>query len=201
MSDQDSAADDQGLPATARAVLGILSFEDELTGYDVKRWAEQSLAFFYWAPSQSQIYSELRRLEVLGLVSSRVEQTHAAKSRRLYGITDGGRRRMREWADEPVAEAVVLKHPVVLRLWAAHNGDRHRLIDALADHRDDATRRSERAAAHAANAADVEAWHYSAMSLEWSARFWREEAERAEWMRHQLEEEEGRAPSSAGSSE
>ena len=189
MDDEATTTADADLPATARAVLGILSFEDALTGYDVKRWADQSLAFFYWAPSQSQIYGELRRLEALGLVDSLVEQTHAAKSRRVYRITERGLLRMREWADEPILEPVVLKHPMVLRLWAAHNGDRRRLIAALREHEDDADDRADRAAAHARNAADVPAWHYSSLSLEWSARYWREEAERTAWMRERLEAE------------
>ncbi|QTV79060.1 PadR family transcriptional regulator [Microbacterium sp. NIBRBAC000506063] len=95
-----SAADDAigavaDLPATTWAVLGILSFDSALSGYDVKRWADQSLAFFYWAPSQSQIYGELRRLESLGLATSLIEQTHAAKSRRVYEITPSGGRRSR----------------------------------------------------------------------------------------------------------
>ena len=189
MDDEATTAANADLPATARAVLGILSFGDALTGYDVKRWADQSLAFFYWAPSQSQIYGELRRLEALGLVDSLVEQTHAAKSKRVYRITESGMRQMGEWADDPVLEPVVLKHPMVLRLWAAHNGDRRRLVAALLEHEQDANDRAERAASHARNAADVPAWHFSSLSLEWSARYWREEADRTAWMRERLEAE------------
>ena len=51
------------LPATAWAVLGELSFGRELSGYDIKKWADASLRFFYWSPAISQIYRELRRLE------------------------------------------------------------------------------------------------------------------------------------------
>jgi len=177
------------LPATAWAVLGVLSFDDVLTGYDIKRWAEQSIAFFYWAPSQSQIYSELRRLESVGLVTSRIEQTHAARSRRLYAITDLGRIQMRLWAETTEPEPVVLKHQLMLRVWAAHNGDRRRLIAALAEHRDEARRRGERAAQHAVNAAKVPAWHFAGLADEWSARYWSEEAERTEWMLARLQTE------------
>lgn len=177
------------LPATARAVLGILSFGEEMTGYDVKRWADQSLAFFYWAPSQSQIYGELRRLEQQGLATSRVEQTHEAKTRRLYAITEAGQAAMTTWADEPVLEPVVLKNPAVLRLWAAHNGDRRKLAEMLAEHRDDALRRAEKAAAHGRRAHEVPAWHYAALSCEWSAKYWSDEADRIEWMRQRLLQE------------
>ena len=49
------------LPATAWAVLGILAFDRELSGYQVKQWADASLTFFYWSPAVSQIYAELKR--------------------------------------------------------------------------------------------------------------------------------------------
>lgn len=176
------------LPATSWAVLGILSFDTELSGYDVKRWADQSLAFFYWAPSQSQIYTELRRLEHLGLATSRVEQTHAAKSRRLYGITESGRESIRRWTDEVAAEPVVLKHPHILRLWAAHNGDLDRLRGALREYRDEALRVAEKAAGHAAGALREESWVFSGIALEWSERFHRDEAARIDWLLGRLDE-------------
>ena len=60
----------RSLPATAWAVLGLLSFGRDLTGYDLKKWADSSLRFFYWSPAISQIYGELRRLESLGYVET-----------------------------------------------------------------------------------------------------------------------------------
>lgn len=176
-----------GLPATSWAVLGILSFDAELSGYDVKRWADQSLAFFYWAPSQSQIYTELRRLESLGLAASRVEQTHAAKSRRLYAITELGRRSMRRWTDDIPAEPVVLKHSHVLRLWAAHNGDLGRLRAALAAYRDEALRAADAAIAHAIGSRREDSWRFSGVALEWSERFYRDEAARIDWLLERLD--------------
>ena len=60
------------LRPTSWAVLGLLSFGEELSGYDLKKWADWSLRFFYWAPSYSQIYGELRKLEEIGYATSRV---------------------------------------------------------------------------------------------------------------------------------
>ena len=182
MTDHENSQELPDLPATSWAVLGILSFGTELSGYDVKRWADQSLAFFYWAPSQSQIYTELRRLEQLGMALSRVEQTHAAKSRRLYGITELGQQCMRRWSDEVPAEPVVLKHAQILRLWAAHNGDLDRLKTALAGYRDDALRTAEAAGAHVRGAQREDAWRFSGVALEWSERFYRDEADRIDWL-------------------
>lgn len=186
MSDHENTPDLPELPATSWAVLGILSFGTELSGYDVKQWADQSLAFFYWAPSQSQIYTELRRLEGLGLAVSRVEQTHAAKSRRLYAITPLGRDCLQRWTDDVPPEPVVLKHPQILRLWAAHNGDLDRLRAALAAYRDEALRTADAAAAHAEGARREEAWRFSGIALEWAERFNRDEAARIDWLLERL---------------
>lgn len=187
---EDSSTDPAPLelPATSRAVLGILSFGEELSGYDVKRWAEQSLAFYYWAPSQSQIYSELRRLEALGLAESRVEQTHSAKSRRLYAITPAGRGRMTEWADHSAPEAVVLKQAMVMRLWAAHNGDVERLSGVWRDYAEQSRETALRAAAHASGSSKVPAWRYPSLALEWAEKYYQDEAARAEWVLTRLAE-------------
>ncbi|NHF62161.1 PadR family transcriptional regulator [Microcella pacifica] len=193
MTESSPARDDE-LPPTAWAVLGVLSFGSELSGYDVKRWADQSLAFFYWAPSQSQIYGELRRLESRGLVVSRVEQTHEAKSRRLYGITDDGVAAMRRWADDISPEAVVLKHPIVLRVWAAHMGDRNRLAEILRQHRETALTRADQARLHAEHSADVPEWHFSSVALEWADRYYRDEAARTEWLIERLSRQNDYTP-------
>lgn len=174
------------LPATSRAVLGILSFGEELSGYDVKRWADQSLAFYYWAPSQSQIYTELRRLETLGLAASRVEQTHSAKSRRLYSITQEGRSRMSDWVTNGAPEPVVLKQSMVLRLWAGHNGSPSALAELWRNHAEACRAMAERAGAHAVGAAKVPAWQYPALTLEWAQKYYQDEAARAEWMLERL---------------
>lgn len=181
-------AEDQipDLPMTSWAVLGELSFDEELSGYDLKRWAEQSLAFFYWAPSQSQVYSELKRLEQHGLVASRVEQTHEAKSRRLYVITDEGRAAMRAWMAAEVTEQVVLKHPYLLRVWAAHNGNVEDLKRHLERHREGLIERHATARGHAEHAEAVPAWKYPAIALRWSERALADEIDRIDWLLTQL---------------
>lgn len=68
----------QDLPITSYAILGLLTFGDELTGYEVKQRADITLRFYWVAPAMSQIYSELGRLTDLGLVEPRTR-------------TDGGR--------------------------------------------------------------------------------------------------------------
>ena len=60
------------LPTTSYAVLGLLSFGRELSGYELKKWADHSLRFFFWSPAISNIYGELKRLQRLGLARALV---------------------------------------------------------------------------------------------------------------------------------
>ena len=91
------------LAATSWALLGMLSYEHELSGYDIRKWIDWSMRFFYDSPAYSHIYSELKKLEKLGLVTSRVENTGGTRNRRLYKITDEGLDAVTRWAnDAPV---------------------------------------------------------------------------------------------------
>ena len=78
------------LAATSWALLGMLSYEHELSGYDIRKWIDWSMRFYFGSPAYSQIYSELKKMETLGLVTSRVENTGGTRNRRLYKITAEG---------------------------------------------------------------------------------------------------------------
>ena len=91
------------LAATSWALLGMMSYEEEVSGYDLKKWIDWSVDLYYWSPSYSQIYTELKKLEGLGLVTSRVEHDEGTRSRRLYKITPAGMKAVTEWTnDAPV---------------------------------------------------------------------------------------------------
>src|SRR5215218_6232360 len=117
------------LRATSYAVLGLLSFGQELSGFDMKRWADWSLKFFYWAPSYSQIYGELHKLEAMGLVASRlndnrnVARKRGEREKRVYRITPEGERAVSAWTAEAAPEPAVLKHGIMLRAWLGHTAD------------------------------------------------------------------------------
>src|ERR671921_2648655 len=84
------------LPVTAYALLGLLTFGDELTGYELKQRADVTLRFYWVSPAMSQIYSELARLAGLGLVAPIEGDGGTAR----YRITDEGRARVRTWMSE-----------------------------------------------------------------------------------------------------
>ena len=121
------------LPTTAYAVLGLLSFGTEVTGYDLRKWA-MNMRFFYWSPAQSQIYAELRRLRQHGLVDERTEPQRGRPDKHLYKITDAGLAALREWLHYAEVGPPLLKHSVALRLFFGHQADPERLREVLRDY-------------------------------------------------------------------
>ncbi|OLZ64058.1 PadR family transcriptional regulator [Streptomyces sp. IMTB 2501] len=183
------------LPATSWAVLGLLSFGEELSGYDLKKWADWSLRFFYWSPSFSQIYGELKRLENAGYVTSRmVAQETGNRDKRVYRITDEGMEAVRAWAREAPVEPPVLKHGVMLRLWLGHLLEPEQMREVLARHREYAETMRQRAEADAEGGRAEEAWAYPVLTLKWAERYYASERDLADAMLADLEELERRRP-------
>jgi PadR family transcriptional regulator AphA len=81
------------LSPTARVILGVLGLGPR-SGYDIKKLTDYSTRFF-WGASYGQIYPELRRLERAGLVEA--EAPSGARRRRVYGLTEEGRRALHDW--------------------------------------------------------------------------------------------------------
>ncbi len=158
------------IPATAWAVLGILSFGRELTGYDIKNWSDAILHFFYWSPATSQIYTELRRLEELGLVTSRTIARDDVREKTVYAITENGVSALQNWQADVNAEAPVLKHGVLLRVWLGHLAEPDRLREQILVHRVRLLDELE-AAKDSSTQADAQPdWAYPALVASWAVR-------------------------------
>ncbi len=188
------------LRPTSWAVLGLLSFGEELSGYDLKRWADWSLRFFYWSPSYSQIYGELRKLEEAGFATSRVVTKDDVRGKRLYSISPEGEAAIARWANETPVEPAVLKHGVMLRMWLGHTADPDQLRAMLTEHREQSERMRVRAQADAEGASEEPGWAYPEMVLRWSERYYADERDRADEMLADLvraERKRRRGPGSA----
>jgi DNA-binding PadR family transcriptional regulator len=109
----------QDIPVTGYAILGLLTFGDELTGYEVKQRADVTLRFYWVSPAMSQIYTELRRLTDHGLVAADA-RTDGGREVTTYAITAAGQEALRSWMDTTPAGFPVLKHTVLLRLLIGH---------------------------------------------------------------------------------
>lgn len=121
----------QGLPVTSYALLGLLTFGDELTGYELKQRADATLRFYWVSPAMSQVYTELARLTERGLVARSGDERTTR-----YGITTAGSQALRDWMTGTPAGFPVLKHPVALRLLLGHLVDPETTIAMLREHLD-----------------------------------------------------------------
>jgi DNA-binding PadR family transcriptional regulator len=120
----------QDLPVTSYALLGLLTFGDELTGYELKQRADATLRFYWVSPARSQVYSELARLTERGLVLTRGGDGRS----RTYRLSAPGRRALEGWMGETEPGFPVLKHPVALRLLLGHVVDPATTIAMLERH-------------------------------------------------------------------
>lgn len=97
------------------ALLAQLNVE-ELSGYELTRRFAGFPGLFWQARSQ-QVYPELARLEEQGLLTSRVVEQQSRPDKRLYSITDTGRKRLGDWilSDSPPSFA---KDDFLMKVWS-----------------------------------------------------------------------------------
>ena len=107
------------LPTTAYVLLGLLTVR-EMSGYDLKLLADRSIKHFYWSPTKSQIYSELRRLESHALVTMREIIQEHRPDKRLYSITPAGREAIQQWLESTDVKPDTYKSLFLLKVFLGH---------------------------------------------------------------------------------
>lgn len=168
------------LPTTSYTILGLLSFGEEMSGYDVRQWA-QSMKFFYWSPAQSQVYSELRRLAEHDLVTMREVRQSGKPDKRLYQITDAGVTEFqRWWASDELDTTTVLKHSVVLKIFFGHMGTPEKLIELLEKFSAEQREHLSQLGVVQEYMENDEAMSYPALAAEWSYHYCKAELEMAQ---------------------
>lgn len=134
--DDDSKGAANDLPATAFAVLGLLTFGQDLSGYELRGWSRGSFRHFYWSPAQSQIYRELKKLEAAAFVESTPVAQTDRPDKIAYRITPAGEDALIHWIETARVERPVLKHHPAMRLFFGHLVDPAVLIEILTEHRE-----------------------------------------------------------------
>lgn len=76
-------------------LLGLLNYNC-MTGYDLSKIFSGSLSFF-WTATTSQVYRELVTMERDGWVTSEVEVQLSKPNKKVYSITDLGKKKMQDW--------------------------------------------------------------------------------------------------------
>lgn len=89
---------DASLGPSSFIVLGLLAQWGGGTSYDLKRWADESVGYF-WTFPRSQLYAEPQRLVSLGLLSE--QQEAGGRRKRIFQITAAGREQLQAWLKSP----------------------------------------------------------------------------------------------------
>ena len=176
------------MPSTSYAVLGLLSFGESLSGYEIRKWAE-NMRFFYWSPAQSQIYSELRRLQERGYVNSAEVAQTGKPDKRLYRITPDGEDELRRWLAETPTEQTVIKHSVALKLYFGHMTTPSLLIGMLERFVDETQEMLGQLAVVQEYMGNEPKFAVSALVTEWGYHYYSGEVEMARRLLDQLREQ------------
>jgi DNA-binding PadR family transcriptional regulator len=80
------------MPMTVRTLCLSTLYEGEATGYEIRKLCVEGECSYFVDASFGSIYPALARLEADGLVTSRVEQQAGKPTKKIYAITEAGRR-------------------------------------------------------------------------------------------------------------
>jgi len=82
------------------ALLGLLNYRPA-TGYELKATFTNSIHFF-WDATLPQIYRTLKQMEGSRWLNVTVEHQDGKPSRKVYQVTEAGRKELRRWLGEPL---------------------------------------------------------------------------------------------------
>lgn len=116
MSADRTAAPPAQLTPTSYLVLGLVAREGPSTPYDLKRHVTATIGHF-WSFPHALLYKEPPRLVELGLLTE--EREEGGRRRRLFTITDAGRKALRTWLSSPARQPTELRDLGLLQLFFA----------------------------------------------------------------------------------
>lgn len=183
----------EGLSTTSYALLGLLAFDDEtsrhgMTGYELKQRSDYTLRFYWVSPAMSQIYTELAKLDRLGLAEP-VTASKGRRTARRYRITADGHETLLDWLRTSEPEFPILKHPVALRLIMGHLLDPGQVQAMLADYIERVGERRQDLRDVRDMLGDAHERRFPAMVADWGLGFYDSEAEIAQKLLARLEAE------------
>jgi DNA-binding PadR family transcriptional regulator len=102
------------------ALLGLLA-RDARSGYDLAQGLKNPVGYF-WSAQHSQIYPELARLEVAGLVEHALVEQRERPDKKVYSLTPTGEAALRAWLDAPT-EVPKKRDELVLKAYSVWLAD------------------------------------------------------------------------------
>lgn len=123
------------LTRTEHAVLGLLAWAGESSGYDLRHRADRSLGFI-WTPVRSHLYTVLPRLAATGLSDVQHVRQRGKPDKQLHRINDAGLSALEAWLStvEPIEPDD--RDGLLLKVFFARFGPAGALDLQLADFRE-----------------------------------------------------------------
>lgn len=114
------------------SILGLLHYED-MHGYRIKEHIEKNFGHM-WSINFGQIYPNLKKLELEGLVSmgEEIQNDQKGPPKKLYAVTPKGKQEFRRWLEQSPEKSMLLRDPFLMRFVFFGFGDTQiaiRLID------------------------------------------------------------------------
>ncbi|MBO3462735.1 PadR family transcriptional regulator [Aetokthonos hydrillicola Thurmond2011] len=108
----------------------ILAFLGECTysGYDLTK--KLSSVGFFWTATHQQVYRELAKLEAQGWVKSEVLAQENRPNKKLYSVTDLGRKELAEWIAQP-SEPTSVREDLLVKIFAGYLVPKPVIIEEL----------------------------------------------------------------------
>jgi DNA-binding PadR family transcriptional regulator len=114
------------IPTLGYALLSLL-VRNPCSGYDIVRAMKKPIGFF-WHARQSQIYTELLRLEKQGLIVHTLIEQQDRPDKKIYSLTPAGEAALRTWVTEPTPTDYA-RDTLVLKAYTIWLGDPHKAIE------------------------------------------------------------------------
>ncbi|MEU5988259.1 PadR family transcriptional regulator [Spirillospora sp. NPDC047418] len=110
------------------AVLATL-LEGEASGYDLAKSFDAGVANF-WMATPQQLYRELDKMAVEGLIQARVVQQERRPNKRLYSLTVSGRRALHDFTATPPRPGAI-REELMVQVQAVDAGDARAVMNAI----------------------------------------------------------------------
>ncbi|MDH6455718.1 MULTISPECIES: PadR family transcriptional regulator [unclassified Streptomyces] len=123
--------------ALRNAVMAAL-LEGEASGYDLAKAFDATVANF-WMSTPQQLYRELDRMEAEGLVTARVVEQERRPNKRLFSLTEAGRKAVRAYTAEPLGKPAVIRDELLVKVQCLDAGDMEAVRTAITERMEWAT--------------------------------------------------------------
>lgn len=112
------------------AILATL-LDGEASGYDLAKGFDTSVANF-WMATPQQLYRELDRMSAEGLIEARLVEQDRRPNKRLYSLTDAGRKALLEFTEVPPKPGAI-REDLLVQIQAVDSGNIEAVRGALAE--------------------------------------------------------------------